>query len=101
MSGLSALINRGTVPTYTKMKTIESGNSVVNAIRQKYYDYYKCDYCGSEIKIKKKRHEMTGGIAIIPHTITRRGELKLALCSKCLKPALKELEGKNDNSKSR
>ena len=95
MSVLSALINRGTVPTYTKMKTIESGNSVVNSIKQKDYDYYKCDYCGAEIKIKKKRHEMTGGIAIIPHTITRRGELKLALCSKCLKPALKELEGGN------
>lgn len=35
---------------------------------------------------------MEGGIAIIPRTITGRGELKLALCSKCLKPALKELE---------
>lgn len=92
MSMFSSLFNRNTVPIYQKMETIESGNSVVNAKRKKAYDYYKCDYCGAEIRIKEKRHEMTRGIAIIPHTITRRGELRLALCSKCLKPALKELE---------
>lgn len=92
MSNLDILYNRTTVPIYTKMKTIERGNSVVNAKKRKEYDFYKCDYCGAEIEIKEKRHEMMGGIAIIPHTITRRGELKLALCSKYLKPALKELE---------
>lgn len=95
MSEFNALFHRNTVPIYQKMKILESGNSVVNAKRQKQYEYYKCDYCGAEIRIKNKRHEMTGGIAIIPHTITRRGELKLALCSKCLKPALKELEKEN------
>ena len=102
MGNLDILYNRTTVPVYVKMKTIERGSSVVNAKKKKEYDFYKCDYCGAEIEIKEKRHEMEGGIAIIPRTITgrgelklalcSRGELKLALCSKCLKPALKELE---------
>lgn len=92
MGNLDILYNRTTVPVYVKMKTIERGSSVVNTKKKKEYDFYKCDYCGAEIEIKEKRHEMEGGIAIIPRTITGRGELKLALCSKCLKPALKELE---------
>ena len=35
---------------------------------------------------------MTGGIATIPNTVTRRGEIKLALCNKCLRPVLSEFE---------
>lgn len=94
MRSLQELSKRGAVPIYAKMTPKEVGCHLTNCKPKKLYDYYKCDYCGAEIRIKNKRHEMTGGIAIIPHTITRRGELKLALCSKCLKPALKELEGK-------
>ena len=51
-----------------------------------------CDYCGNEIKLLKKRQEMTGGVVTIPHTVTRRGNMNLALCNKCLKPVLKEFE---------
>lgn len=54
MSNLDILYNRTTVPIYTKMKTIERGNSVVNAKKRKEYDFYKCDYCGAEIEIKEK-----------------------------------------------
>ena len=35
---------------------------------------------------------MTGGVVTIPHTVTRRGNMNLALCNKCLKPVLKEFE---------
>ena len=93
------LIGRGTVPIYTKMKTIIDGNQVVNSEKEKLYNYYKCDYCGGEIIITKKRHDMTGGIAIIPHTLTKRGEIKLALCNKCVNPTIREFERMGNNEK--
>ena len=93
MMNFENLCYREKVPLYTKLKLKPTeGRHLIRYKDEKDYDYYICDYCGDEIKILKKKIEMTGGIAIIPHTITRRGELKLALCSKCLKPALKELE---------
>lgn len=93
MMNFENLCYREKVPLYTKLKPKPTeGRHLIRYKDEKDYDYYICDYCGAEIEIKEKRHEMMGGIAIIPHTITRRGELKLALCSKCLKPALKELE---------
>ena len=96
MMNFENLCYREKVPLYTKLKPKPTeGRHLIRYKDEKDYDYYICDYCGDEIKILKKKIEMTGGIAIIPHTITRRGELKLALCSKCLKPALKELEGNN------
>ena len=53
-----------------------------------------CDYCGNEIKILKKRLEMTGGIVVLPHSLTKRGEVKIVLHNKCINPVLKELEKK-------
>ena len=70
------LIGRGTVPIYTKMKTIIDGNQVVNSEKEKLYNYYKCDYCGDEIIITKKRHDMTGGIAIIGWEIMKNEIVK-------------------------
>lgn len=60
---------------------------------EKDYNYYKCDYCGDEIRILKKQHEMTGGIVTIPASLTKRQSLKLVLCNKCLKPVINEFEG--------
>lgn len=94
MNNFYELLGRSTVPIYTKMKIIMDGSPTVKSKKQKEYDYYKCDYCGAEIKITEKRQEMTGGIAIIPHTVTGRGDIKLALCNKCLNPILKEFENK-------
>lgn len=92
MGKFAGLSIRSCVPVYEKMKPKTDNCPLVNHKKEKLYKYYKCDYCGAEIKILKKTQEMTGGIATIPHTITKRGELKLALCNKCLKPALKEFE---------
>lgn len=75
-----------------KLKPKPDASHLVNYKKVKLYDYYLCDYCGEEIKILEKKQEMTGGTATIPHTVTKRGELKLALCNKCLRPALKEFE---------
>lgn len=92
MNNFYELSSRIEIPIYTKMKPTPDGGNVVNYKKEKLYKYYKCDYCGAEIIITKKRQEMTGGIATIPHTVTKRGELKLALCNKCLRPLLKEFE---------
>lgn len=58
----------------------------------KLYDYYICDNCGSEIKLDIKQTERSGGIAILPNSLTKCGELKVALCNKCVKDVLKQLE---------
>lgn len=88
-AGLSGRIK---IPVYTKMKPSPDASHVINHKKEKLYDYYICDYCGEEIRILEKKYEMTGGVTTIPNTITKRGELKLALHNKCLKPALKEFE---------
>ncbi len=92
MNKLIELSNRRTIPVYVKEKIIITGSQTVNAKKQKDYEYYKCDYCSAEIKILQKRQEMLGGIVTIPYTVTRRGDIKLALCNKCLKPVLKKFE---------
>lgn len=92
MINFNEISSRGTIPKYSKMKAKPESSHLVNHKVEKEYDYYKCDYCGDEIKILKKRQEMTGGVVTIPHTVTRRGAINLALCNKCLKPLLKEFE---------
>ena len=68
------------------------GNNVVNSEKIKMYDYYICDYCGGKIRLDVKQTERDGGIAVFPHSLTKCGELKLALHDKCLNKALKEFE---------
>lgn len=61
--------------------------------KTKMYEYYKCDYCGEEIKITKKWEDRKGGIAIFPTTLTKYHEpLQLVLCNKCLNKAKAEFE---------
>ena len=86
------LLHRQNIPIYEKMKPTPSGGNVVNYKKEKLYDYYICDCCGEEIKILKQKHEMTGGIVIMPYTVTKKGDIKLALCNKCLKPVLSQFE---------
>lgn len=92
MNKFYELSNRGAVPVYAKMKPKPEASHLVNYKNEKEYEYYKCDYCGSEIKILSKRYEMTGGIITIPYTVTKRKDINLALCNKCLKPVLKLFE---------
>lgn len=77
---------------HTKMQYLEEKNNVVKRKAQKAYDYYICDYCGSEIRLDTKQTERSGGIAVLPNSLTKCGELKVALCNKCVKNAVKQLE---------
>ncbi len=56
------------------------------------YEYYICDYCKQEIKIEKKWKNKTGGIIVLPATITGREPIEIAIHNKCLGLFIKELE---------
>lgn len=77
---------------YAKMQHLEEKNNIVKRKAKKLYDYYICDYCGSEIRLDIKQTERSGGIAVLPNSLTKCGELKVALCNKCVKCVLKQLE---------
>lgn len=77
---------------YAKMQHLEEKNNIVKRKAKKLYDYYICDYCGSEIRLDIKQTERSGGIAILPNSLTKCGELKVVLCNKCVKDVLKQLE---------
>lgn len=92
MNKFERLRNRKEIPKYIKLKPKPEASHLVNYKSEADYEYYLCDYCGSEIKILKKKQNMTGGIAIFPYTLTKNKDLKLALCNKCVRPAVKEFE---------
>lgn len=74
----------------TKFIRENSNSNLVNSKIEKAYDYYICDYCKEEIRLDLK--ERSGGLTTFPHSLTKCGELKLALCNKCLKNAIDEFE---------
>ncbi len=84
------LQSRTKVPKYEKFETKYKTSNVVRTERKKLYDYYKCDYCGCEIRLDKKPCERSGGLVDFPQTLTKRGKLTLVLCNKCLNKAINE-----------
>lgn len=93
MNKIYELASRKEVPLYTKMKPKpEEGRHLIKYKNEKDYDYYICDYCNKEIKILKKKQEMTGGIVELSHLVTKKRNIKLVLHNKCLKPVLKIFE---------
>lgn len=92
MNKFQRLRYRKEVPKYSKLKPKPEASHLVNYKNEVEYEYYICDYCGAKIKILNKKYKMTGGIAILPYTLTKTKDLKLALCNKCVRPAIKEFE---------
>lgn len=84
--------SRDNIPKYVKYKEKPDGSHLVRYKDEKEYEYYKCDYCGQEIVIKKKLEEQDGGIAILPNSITNRGAVKVVMHNKCLNPFLKDIK---------
>ena len=89
---LEQLQARKEITKYEKIVKEEEHSNIIKTKKKKIYDYYKCDYCGDEIRLDIKQAERTGGIVEFPHVLTKRGKVKLALCNKCLKKVLKEFE---------
>lgn len=88
------LRTRTEIPKYTKELKENENSNIVKTKRIKLYEYYRCDYCGDEIRLDKKQHERSGGIVAFPHTLTKKGKIALALCNKCLNKAIKEFKEK-------
>lgn len=86
---------RNEVPKYIKeLKKYETSN-VVKTHKTKLYEYYKCDYCNSEILLNQKITERSGGLVTFPNILTKKGNITFALCNKCLVPVLKIIEEEN------
>lgn len=80
---------------YQKMQVEGEKSNTINRKKTKLYDYYICDYCKTEIRLDKKQEERSGGITILPHSLTKCGEITAVLCGKCVKEAIKQLEKNN------
>lgn len=91
---IDELQRRGKVQKHEKIVTDRSGSNVVKAKVIDKYEYYICDYCQSEIRIlnEKHKHKQLGGTITIPDSLTSRGRVELALCTKCLKLVVREFE---------
>ena len=84
---------RQEIEKHKKVKE-ESAAHLTNTKKQVLYEYYVCDYCKNEIQIKKKHYEQTGGVVVIPATVTKKKEIKLTLCNCCLNKVLAEFDEK-------
>ena len=87
---IDELQERKEIIKHTKTKKENQQSNVVATRITKLYEYYKCDYCGDEIKLNVKQQERSGGIVNLPHSLTKRGKLTLVLCNKCLNSVIKE-----------
>ena len=89
---VNVLANREKIEKLVKYKEPESRFFTVKSEKEKLYDYYKCDYCGEDIKINKKWEQKEGGIVEFKASLTKTVAIKLALHNRCLKLAMKEFE---------
>lgn len=85
------LLTRGIPEKQVKYKKQECKHLTFEK-KEKMYEYYICDNCGCEIKIKNKWERSEGGVISLPYSITKRPEISIAICNKCINPVLKEFE---------
>ena len=69
-----------------------AGRHLVKAQIKEKYKYYVCDYCRGDIRIEKEWAKRTGGIFELPHSMTKRGKIVVALHNICFKKVIKEFE---------
>ena len=84
--------NRTEIPKYLKEIKENNVSNVIQTKTLEKYRFYKCDYCNAEIRLDIKKTERSGGTVILPHTLTKCGNIELVLCNKCIKKAIKEFE---------
>lgn len=87
---LDMLQKRREITKFTKYKKENQDSFVVRTESSKLYDYYICDYCQGEIRLDSRIQERSGGIVVLPHTLTKRGEIKLVLHNSCLNKTIEE-----------
>ena len=92
MFNIEKLKYRTKVPVYLKEIKEKGTCNTVKSKTIKKYRYLKCDYCNDEIRLDIKETERTGGIATLPHSLTKCGNIPVATCNKCIKKIIQELE---------
>lgn len=74
---INILKHRDDIEKRTKYKVFDTeASQLVGTKKEKLYEYYKCDYCGDEIRIEKKFDARKGGIVIIPNIVTKMRRYK-------------------------
>lgn len=89
---LEFLLKRPKAEKYIKYAENFNKSRLVQNKKEKLYEYYRCDYCGGEIRITKKLEDRDGGLVTFPLSLTMKGRLNLALHDRCLNPAKREFE---------
>lgn len=78
---------------YIKLEENSNSSNVVHSKRKKKYEYYRCDYCNTEIRLDiKEWQRKKGGVTTLPLSLTNCGNITVALCNKCLNKVIKELQ---------
>lgn len=85
------LLSRGLPEKKIKYKENEC-NHLTFEKKKKLYEYYVCDNCGCEIRIKNKWERSEGGVIMLPQLLTGKKAITIAVCNKCLNDVLKEFE---------
>lgn len=93
MFDVSKFRNREKPEKHIKLEESSNSSNVVHSKRRRKYEYYRCDYCNTEIRLDiKEWQKRPGGVTTLPHTLTNCGNVTVALCNKCFNKVLKELE---------
>ena len=86
---LNILKKRNSVPVY------EAHSEKDYRGKQKLlYKFLKCDRCEEEIRLAGPKMLRTGGIMELSYVITKDTTIQVALCTKCINPAIAEFDKK-------
>ena len=78
---------------YVKLEESNNNSNVVHSKRKREYEYYRCDYCNTEIRLDiKEWQRKKGGVITLPLSLTNCGNITVTLCNKCLNKVIKELQ---------
>lgn len=83
-------LTRKNIPIYTSY--FEKPNRWDKTKKEVDFKYYRCDYCGAAIVIKKKNQEQDGGEFELGLTRLKRGHARVVTHTCCLNKLLKELD---------
>ena len=93
-SKIDEWINRAKIEKHEQYKENEKKSYLVKTKKEKLYDFYICDYCRMPIKFypNQKKDEREGGTAIIPNSLTHKGNITIVAHNRCIKPLMQETE---------
>lgn len=93
-SKIDSWINRTKLEKHEEYAENKNKSILVKTKKEKLYDYYICDYCRMPIKFypNQKSYEAEGGKAILPNSLTNKGNIPIMAHNRCIKPLIQEVE---------